>query len=74
LRRNALPEALVQLRALTSPTVYSGTLERIFKIPRRTAIRLTHGFGGERAGRTFPLDRRKLTCAVALVNDQAEVF
>jgi hypothetical protein len=52
-------EALAQLRALTSPTVYRGTLETIFKLPRRTAIRLMREFGGERAGRTFPLDRRK---------------
>jgi hypothetical protein len=55
-----IPEALAQLRALTSNTVYRGTLERIFKVPRRTAIRLMHEFGGERAGRAFPLDRRKL--------------
>src|ERR1035438_3104862 len=37
-----IPDALIQLRALTSQTVYRGTLERIFKIPRRTAIRLMH--------------------------------
>jgi len=55
-----LPEALPQLRAMTSKTVYRGTLEQIFKIPRRTAIRLMHEFGGERAGKTFLLDREKL--------------
>jgi hypothetical protein len=54
-----LPEALERLRAMTSQTVYRGTLETIFKVPRRTAIRLMHEFGGERAGRTFPLDRQK---------------
>jgi hypothetical protein len=55
-----LPDALAQLRAMTSKTVYRGTLEQIFKIPRRTAIRLMHEFGGEQAGRTFLLDRQKL--------------
>jgi hypothetical protein len=55
-----IPEALAQLRAMTSQTVYRGTLEKIFKIPRRTAIRLMHEFGGEQAGRTFLLDRQKL--------------
>jgi hypothetical protein len=55
-----IPEALAQLRAMTSQTVYRGTLETIFKIPRRTAIRLMHEFGGEQAGRTFLLDRQKL--------------
>ena len=55
-----LPEALERLRAMTSQTVYRGTLETIFKVPRRTAIRLMHEFGGERAGRTFLLDRHKL--------------
>jgi hypothetical protein len=55
-----IPEALAQLRAMTSQTVYRGTLEQIFKIPRRTAIRLMHEFGGEQAGRTFLLDRQKL--------------
>ena len=51
---------LLQLRAMTSQTVYRGTLEQLFKIPRRTAIRLMHEFGGEQAGRTFLLDRQKL--------------
>ena len=55
-----LPDALTQLRAMTSQTVYRGTLEQIFHIPRRTAIRLMHEFGGEQAGRTFLLDRQKL--------------
>ena len=55
-----IPDALVQLRAMTSHTVYRGTLEQLFCIPRRTAIRLMHEFGGEQAGRTFLLDRQKL--------------
>jgi hypothetical protein len=55
-----IPEALAQLRAMTSQTVYRGTLEQLFQIPRRTAIRLMHEFGGEQAGRTFLLDRQKL--------------
>jgi hypothetical protein len=55
-----IPDALTQLRAMTSQTVYRGTLEQIFQIPRRTAIRLMHEFGGEQAGRTFLLDRQKL--------------
>jgi len=55
-----LPDALAQLRAMTSPIVYRGTLEQIFKVHRRTAIRLLHEFGGERAGSTFVIDREKL--------------
>ena|SRR5450631_3377232 len=45
---------------MTSNTVYRGTLEQIFKVPRRTAIRLMHEFGGEQAGRTFLIGRQKL--------------
>lgn len=55
-----IPEVLTQLRAMTSQTVYRGTLEQLFKISRRTAVRLMHEFGGERAGRTFLLSRPKL--------------
>jgi hypothetical protein len=55
-----LPNALTQLRAMTSKIIYRGTLEDIFNIPRRTAIRLMHEFGGELAGATFVLDRQKL--------------
>ncbi len=55
-----LPQALAQLRAMTSQTVYRGTLEQIFKVHRRTAIRLLHEFGGERAGSTFVIDRERL--------------
>lgn len=55
-----LPQALAQLRAMTSKTVYRGTLEQLLKVHRRTAIRLMHEFGGERAGNTFLIDREVL--------------
>ena len=55
-----IPHALQQLRAMRSKVIDRGTLEQLLKIHRRTAIRLMHQLGGERAGKTFLVDREHL--------------
>jgi hypothetical protein len=55
-----LPSAIEQLRNMNAKVVDRAALEQVFKIHRRTAIRLMHQFGGVRAGKTFLVDREIL--------------
>ena len=52
-----IPHALLQLKSMRSKVVDRKTLEQLLKIHRRTAIRLMHQLGGERAGKIFLVDR-----------------
>ncbi len=56
----AAPEALKQLQAMSVKVVDRATIEQLFKIHRRTAIRIMHRFGGQQAGKTFLIDREQL--------------
>ena len=55
-----IPDALQQLRAMRAKVVDRAALQQLFKIHRRTAIRLMHQLGGEQAGKTFLVDREHL--------------
>jgi hypothetical protein len=55
-----LPAALDELRTFPCPVVDRAVLQNVFRIERRTAIRLMHQFGGYQSGRTFLIDRKRL--------------
>jgi len=55
-----VPSAIECLRAFPAPVVDRSTVEKLFKVSRRDAIRLLHRFGGFQAGRTFLIDRLEL--------------
>jgi hypothetical protein len=55
-----LPAILTQIRALPAPVVDRATVEGLFGVRRREAIRLLHRFGGFQAGKTFLISRDEL--------------
>ncbi len=70
-----LASALDQLRASPAPVLDRASLEQLFHLSRRSAIRLMNAFGGYQAGRTFLIGRLDLIQALeALQTDEAYVF
>lgn len=55
-----LPAALVALRALPCPVVDRATIETLFRLGRRQAIRFLASFGGYQSGKAYLLDRLEL--------------
>ncbi len=55
-----IPAIIEQLEACDFPVLDRASIERLFRLRRRRAIELMHGFGGYQAGRTFLIDRRQL--------------
>jgi len=55
-----LPAILTQIRGLPAPVVDRATVEGLFSVRRREAIRLLHRFGGFQAGKTFLISRDDL--------------
>ena len=52
-----IPEIIDQLEACDLPVLDRASFEQAFRLRRRRAIELMHGFGGYQAGRTFLIDR-----------------
>lgn len=55
-----IPEILTTLVHSPSPLIDRFSIEQLFDLSRRQAIRLMHLFGGYQAGRTFLVDRQDL--------------
>src|ERR1039457_1455917 len=55
-----VPQAIDEVRNLSLPVIDRATLETVFKVRRRVAIRLMSRFGGFQAGKTFFIDRLQL--------------
>jgi hypothetical protein len=55
-----LPDIIDELSRLSIPVIDRAGVESIFKVGRRRAIQLMHGFGGYQVGKTFIVDRSAL--------------
>lgn len=55
-----LPAVLDELRSFPAPVIDRATVEQLFGVRRREAIRLMHRFGGFQAGKTFVITRQDL--------------
>jgi hypothetical protein len=53
-------EIVQEVKALEAPIVDRAAVEQLFRLRRRQAIELMHGFGGYQVGRAFVLDRLEL--------------
>jgi hypothetical protein len=67
-----IPEILAELAALDVPVVDRAVCERLFRLRRRRAIDVIRYFGGYQAGRTFLIDRARLTAQLEQVRDSPD--
>jgi hypothetical protein len=66
-----LASTIEQLKTFPAPVVDRASLENMFQISRRSAIRLLHECGGYQVGRTFLISRVDLIAALERVQSGA---
>lgn len=67
-----LPAALEILRALPCPVVDRSTVETLFHLKRRQAIRFLHRFGGYLSGKAYLLNRDQLIAQLEAILDDPD--
>lgn len=64
-----VPAILDELRDFPAPVVDRFSVERLFGVSRRQAVRIMHRFGGYQVGRTFLITREELVARLEGVSN-----